>query len=140
MPRAFVDTNVLVYAAEEVNPLSRKGRIARELLLQPGLCLSVQVLNEFIANARHPHKLNLSRKQEGEWISQWLQLPVIPLTLDSFAGALEIHLRYGLSHWDSLIVFCAQSTGCEFLYSEDLSHGQMYETTQVINPFRNVEV
>jgi len=47
MPNAFVDTNVLVYAAEEKFPLARKTVIARELLLQPGLRFSVQVLNEF---------------------------------------------------------------------------------------------
>ncbi len=42
---AFVDTNVLLYAAESDDTADRKTGIARELLLQPGLHLSVQVLN-----------------------------------------------------------------------------------------------
>ena len=135
MPSAFVDTNILVYAAEEVVPLPPKARAARELLLRRGLCLSVQVLNEFVANARNPAKLNLTRAQEGEWVSQWLRLHVLPLTSDSFMGALEIHLRYGLSHWDSLIIACANHANCEILYSEDLNHGQTYGTARVVNPF-----
>ena len=60
MKHAFVDTNILVYAADETKPISRKTRIARELLLRRGLHLSVQVLNEFTVNARNPEKLNLS--------------------------------------------------------------------------------
>jgi len=56
MKRAFVDTNVLVYAADESKPTPRKTRIARELLLQRGLVLSVQVLSEFTVNARNEKK------------------------------------------------------------------------------------
>ena len=63
MPKAFVDSNVLVYAADEALPVPRKTRIARELLLQSGLHLSVQVLNEFTVNARNPAKLNLDARQ-----------------------------------------------------------------------------
>lgn len=135
MPGAFVDTNILVYAAEEVVPLPPKARVARELLLRRGLCLSVQVLNEFVANARNPAKLNLTRAREGEWVSQLLRLHVLPFTSDSFMGALEIHLRYGLSHWDSLIVHSANSVGCKVLYTEDLNHGQDYGGVRVVNPF-----
>lgn len=137
MPNAFVDTNILVYAAEEVEPLPRKTRLARELLLQRDLFLSVQVLNEFVANARSPRKLNLNRAQESEWLSQWLAFPIIPLTGDLFIEAIGFHLRYGLSHWDSLIVASANDAACEILYSEDLSHGQTYGTARVVNPFRD---
>ena len=42
---------LLLYAAENDATAGRKAAIARELLLQPGLRLSEQVLNEFIANA-----------------------------------------------------------------------------------------
>lgn len=134
-PNAFVDTNVLVYAAAEETPIARKTVIARELLLRPRLHLSVQVLNEFVATARHPQKLAFSREQESEWLAEWLRRPVAHLTAETFLAALKIHARYQLSHWDSLILASAQETGCTLLYSEDLNHGQTYDGVEVVNPF-----
>jgi predicted nucleic acid-binding protein len=135
-PNAFVDTNVLVYAADERNPLDRKTVIARELMLGRHLHLSAQVLNEFVAAARHPQKLNLSQEGEREWLAEWLRLPIAPLTVELFSLALELHARYQISHGDALIVATALETGCETLYSEDLNDGQDYDGVKVVNPFR----
>ena len=135
MPNAFVDTNILVYAAEEKTPMDRKTRIARELLLQPGLHFSVQVLSEFIAAARHPQKLNLPQDRERRWTEGWLLRPISALTTATFVQALAIHARFGISHWDSLIVASAIETDCKILYSEDLGHGQNYRDVRVVNPF-----
>jgi predicted nucleic acid-binding protein len=135
MPNAFVDTNILVYAAEEKTPRERKTSIARELMLQPGLHLSVQVINEFIANARHPRKLALPREREKRWLQGWLQRPVASITRETVIQALAIHARYGISHWDSLIVSSALETGCKIIYSEDMNHGQDYAGAKVVNPF-----
>ncbi len=136
MPNAFVDTNILVYAANEVVPVPRKTRIARELLLQRGLLISVQVLNEFTANARNPKKLNHSRDQEKDWVSRWLRFEILPLTVDTYLAAQRIHLRYGLSHGDAIIVASANDGECTALYSEDFNHEQNYDGVRVINPFR----
>jgi predicted nucleic acid-binding protein len=135
MPNAFVDTNILVYAADESTPKGRKTVIARELLRQPGLHFSVQVLNEFVASARHPGKLNLPRERERRWLEGWLQLPVASLTAETFLRALAIHARYQVSHWDSLILAAAVESGCSIVYSEDLNHGQEYAGIRVVNPF-----
>ena len=135
MPNAFVDTNILVYAADESTPMDRKTRIARELLRQRNLQLSVQVLNEFTVNARSPSKLNLSAQQEQEWLSRWLLFPVHALTIDTFLAAQLIHARYQVSHWDSLILAAAQETDSATVYSEDFNHGQDYDGMKVVNPF-----
>ncbi|MCX6880843.1 MAG: PIN domain-containing protein, partial [Verrucomicrobia bacterium] len=132
---AFVDSNVLVYAAEEKTPLARKTTIARELLLQPGLHFSVQVLSEFVVNARHPHKLNLPREREQRWLQGWLLRPVASITTATFLRALAIHVRYRISHWDSLILAAATEMNCSVVYSEDLKHGQEFDSVKVINPF-----
>lgn len=137
MPNAFVDTSILVYAADEGASQSRKVRISRELLLQRNLCISVQVLNEFTANARHPGKLNLNRLQEQDWITQWLRLTILPLTIDSYLKALSLHLRFQLSHWDSLILASALQAGCRTLYSEDFNPGQEIQGLRIINPFES---
>ena len=135
-PKAFVATNILVYAADERSAHARKTVIARELMLSPNLHLSVQVLNEFVASARHPQKLNFAPETEREWLAQWLRLPVMPLTAELFLAALEIHLRYQISHWDSLIVAAASQSDCSVLYSEDLNDGQDYDGVRVVDPFR----
>lgn len=139
MPSAFVDTNVLIYAADESASDERKTRIARELLRQHGLHLSVQVLNEFTVNARHRSKLNFTPQQENDWLSRWLLFPVAPLTLDTFIAARLIHARYQVSHWDSLVLASARETACSIVYSEDLGHGQEYDGVTVVNPFLEAE-
>jgi len=135
MKRAFVDTNVLVYAADESKPTPRKTRIARELLLQRGLVLSVQVLNEFTVNARNEKKLNLTPEMELDWIQQWLLFPIQAMSAESFLEARLFHERYQVSHWDGLILAAAKESKCSTLYSEDLQTGQTYDTITVINPF-----
>lgn len=135
MPNAFVDTNILVYAAHEVIPVPRETRIARELLLQRDLHISVQVLNEFTTNARNPNKLNLSRAREKDWVSRWLQFKISPLTIDTYVTALDFHFRYGISHWDALIAASANHAKCEALFTEDLNHNQKYGGVRAINPF-----
>lgn len=135
MKNAFVDTNILVYAVDSTEEASRKRQIAREILLLPQLHLSVQVLNEFITVARNPKKLNLSRDQESRWLREWFEFKIAGITFLTFQKALELHLSYQLSHWDSLIIASAEEIGCSIVYSEDMSHGQKYGGIQVINPF-----
>jgi predicted nucleic acid-binding protein len=135
MPSAFVDTNILVYAAEEMMPLPEKTRIARDLLRRPGLAVSVQVLGEFIVSARHPQKLGLPHATEAAWLGQFMRLQVASLTPETLILALRLHGAYQTSHWDSLVLATALELGCTILYSEDLNHGQDYDGVRVINPF-----
>jgi predicted nucleic acid-binding protein len=51
-------------------------------------------------------------------------------------STLDIRSRYGFSIWDSQIVATALAAGCHTLHTEDLQHGQVIETLQVINPLR----
>ncbi|MBN2234432.1 MAG: PIN domain-containing protein [Opitutales bacterium] len=132
---AFVDTNILVYAADKSSPIPRKTRIARELLLQADLHLSVQVLNEFTVNARNPNKLNLGFEEELRWIESLLHYPVHSLTVTIYLRARSFQQKYGLSHWDCLILASAENAACQRLYSEDLNRDQRYEGIEVINPF-----
>ena len=135
MKSAFVDTNILVYAASGAERDARKKRIAREIILLPRLHVSVQVLNEFISVARNPNKLNFSRDQEAKWLREWFELKINALTFTTFQKALELHMAFQLSHWDSLIIASARESACHIVYSEDMNHGQNYDGVKVINPF-----
>tara|TARA_R100000027_G_scaffold26772_2_gene19430 strand:- start:6767 stop:7201 length:435 start_codon:yes stop_codon:yes gene_type:complete len=135
---AFVDTNILIYAADKCAPIPKKTQIARELLRLPGLNLSVQVLNEFTVNARHPKKLNLNFEEELRWIECWLRFPVHALSTQTFLRARYYQQKFTLSHWDSLILASAEGAGCQRVYSEDLNVGQSYEGIEVVNPFASI--
>lgn len=135
MPNAFVDTNILIYAADQDVTPGRQTRIAQEILFQDQLIISVQVINEFIANCRNPKKLALSRLDERAWLQKLFRLNVASQTPDSVYLALRLQAFHSLSHWDALIVATALEADCPTLYSEDLGHGENYDGVTVINPF-----
>ena len=41
-----------------------------------------------------------------------------------------------LSFWDSAIVAAALALGCDRVYTEDLTHGQMVDGLAIVDPFR----
>ncbi len=49
--------------------------------------------------------------------------------------AVEVHDRYGVHFYDSLIIAAAERAGCECIWSEDLNAGQKYFGVTVQNPF-----
>ena len=127
---AFFDTNILVYAATS----DAKRQIANECLGRRGLA-SVQVLNEFVHVARRklghdwPHiefALGLFRASLDD---------VVPLTLNTHAGAVALAREHGLSFYDALIVAAALEAGCDTLYTEDMQHGRKCGGLVIINPF-----
>lgn len=136
MPNAFIDTNILIYAADQDIAPGRQTQIAREILYQEHINISVQVINEFIANSRNPNKLALSPSDERAWLQKLFRLKITSQTADTVFLALRLQTFHSLSHWDALIVASALETDCTTLYSEDLGHGQNYDGVTVINPFR----
>jgi predicted nucleic acid-binding protein len=136
--KAFVDTNVLVYAHDQQG--GEKTVSAQALLAQlwhenRGV-LSTQVLQEFCVNALRKFRQPMSTEQVREVILAYRKWRTMVNSAESILRALEIKERYQLPFWDSMIVQAAESAGCEILYSEDLSHGQEYEGVLVVNPFK----
>ena len=60
------------------------------------------------------------------------------VTLEVFERAASLHRRFGLSYWDSAILAAAQASGCDVVYSEDMSHTQDYDGLRVVNPFADI--
>lgn len=128
--RVFVDTNILVYALLDDSP---KQRAALDLL-QSGCVISTQVLNEFTNVARKKAKLEWQEIQDLSNAIQSLA-ETVPLDVVTHNRALTIAQTYGFSFYDSLIVAAAQKSGCNFLFTEDMQHGQKVETLMISNPF-----
>ena len=129
----FLDTNILLYAASSAKSEQSKRLKARELLAMEGGGLSVQVQAEFYVNATN--KFKLPHEQAVRILESLDSYPVLALTQDVFWVALQIKDRYKLSYWDSSIIAAAVELGCHTVYSEDLSHGQIYAGVRVIHPF-----
>ena len=132
----LVDTNILIYAADN-SPEDRAMRIrAAELLEDDDLCLSTQVLQEFYHQATRPRgRLAFTHQQALAFLVPLMRLPIQPVTPELFTTATGIADRYGVSYWDAAILAAAKMLGCDAVYSEDLSHSQDYDGVRVINPF-----
>lgn len=131
----FVDTNVFIYALSNAESDLEKKVISRSLLRQVKFGISVQVLNEFVSAASKP-RLQIDPQSVHAAVSELLQFPIAPLTVESFLRAREIQAKHQISFWDAAIVGAANSLGAKVLYTEDLNHGQLYEGVMALNPYK----
>lgn len=73
----FVDTNVLVYAADKRSPFQNQAKAIRQQGLKGDmyLCISPQVLNEFYATITHPKRVDtpLSQTKALEEIDKYFK-------------------------------------------------------------------
>jgi predicted nucleic acid-binding protein len=136
--KAFVDTNVLIYAHDE--SAADKNKRAVELI---GLLwaerrgvLSTQVLQEFAVNLRKRTRVSLSLDETKRRVENFLKWEVVTNVPRSIFRSLEIEERHNISFWDAMILQAAESANCEVLYSEDFAHGREYEGVLVVNPFQ----
>ncbi|MEP9396588.1 PIN domain-containing protein [Mesorhizobium sp. KR2-14] len=132
----FIDTNVLLYAHDRLN--QEKAIQSKEwlnLLASRGLArVNLQTLNELTSV--------LLRKKWFEDVAtvyavvdQFAVLGTTPVTYKEIATARTIHLRYGYSWWDCLLLASALELGCQFFLSEDLQDGQAIEGLTIVDPF-----
>ena len=99
---AFVDTNVVVYALGRDD--AKKARARQILNAMP--IASSQVINEAIAV--FTGKQRFTQDEAYEVAKGFMKLvAVAPVTATTVSDAMEIGLRYGISHWDALIVAAA---------------------------------
>ena len=132
----FVDTNVLLYAVSEVPEEADKRARAREVLTEPNLAASVQVLQEFYHQATRPTRIHsLSGNRALQFLEPILLFRIQTMTMDVFLEGIAISQRFGLSYWDGAILGAAHVLGCDAVYSEDLRAEQDYDGLRVINPF-----
>ena len=136
--KAFIDTNIFIYAQDEVDTV--KTQKARELLLKliksRSGCISTQVIQEFCNVALKKSVIPLKPSDVSEIIDELL-LPILVHTADGrfYKRALKLYERYSLSFYDSTIVQAAVDLNCDLIYSEDMQNGAHYNGVTVVNPF-----
>jgi predicted nucleic acid-binding protein len=135
MPKVFLDTNVLVYAADNAD--ARKRERARELLRTQSseneVFISTQVLQEYFVSITK--KLGIEALTAKELLRTFERFSTVVIEPRIISEAIDISILHRLSFWDSLIVSAADSVHCEILFSEDLTDGQIVRGVQIKNPF-----
>jgi predicted nucleic acid-binding protein len=136
--REFVDTNILVYAYDRASGAKheRARKLVDQLWESGNGTVSTQVLQEFVVYLRRKVAHPLNTQETRRVLQDFMGWNVFVNTAQSILQALEIEERYKISFWDALIVQAAEGTGAEILYTEDLSHGQIYGGVRVVNPFK----
>ena len=134
----FVDTNIAIYSVSTHPEDDRKQRIAEALLAKEAdnLAVSIQVLGEFYTQATRPSRPgSLSHEEAMAAIEDLRRFHVEPLTAVTFEKAMQYRELFHLSYWDCLILAAAKQSGCDAVYSEDMSASQDYDGIRVISPF-----
>jgi predicted nucleic acid-binding protein len=130
-PKAFIDTNVLLYLlSSDANKADRA-----EAILQTGGLISVQVLNEMANVALR--KLSMPWEEINEVLTLIRSVcHVEPLTVKTHDRGRHAAERYKLNVYDAMIVASALLAGCETLYTEDMHHGLLIDDQlRIRNPF-----
>jgi predicted nucleic acid-binding protein len=135
--RAFLDTNVLVYANDTSEPIKRAR--ARELVarvMEDGSGhISTQVLAEFWIAVTARMAVPLDKVIAEHQLSLLLGMHVVSVDPGIVVRAVHLCRAYSLSYWDAQIVAAAEAAGCSLVWSEDMSDGSSYASVLVRNPF-----
>jgi predicted nucleic acid-binding protein len=130
--KAFIDTNVLIYAYSFSDILKREKAIVE--LKNYDCIISIQVLNEFCNICIKKYKLSFQEIQD--MLNDILQLYELSyIKEETIYQAIILQSRYKFSYYDSLIISSALENGCKYLLSEDLSDKQEIEELFIKNVF-----
>ena len=132
----FLDTNLLVYAADDTDIV--KHRIAMDLVSRAlsgeAIMISAQVVNEF-ASVMY-RKFRRTDDEIKRYIGFFEPIHNVAVLPGYSARAVEIKKLYGLQYFDSLLLATAEDNGCNEFVSEDLNDGQLYCGMIASNPFK----
>ena len=133
-PTSFLDTNILIWAAEGRPIDVRKSAIARALVLDEIFGVSAQSVAEFV-NAASKAKIALPPDQIDSWIDFLSSMPFTVLDAEIVRRGIWLSRRYGLQYYDAALLAAAERLQAPIFYSEDLNHNQLYGSVLAVNPF-----
>ena len=133
--RAFVDTNILVYAHDADEPAKREIALAWLLDNAGEFVVSAQVLAEFYVTVTRKLSRPLATAVAAEQLKELANGAVVPVDSELVRSAARLSREHQVSLWDAMIVRAASRGGCDVVVSEDLAHGAILDGVQVLNPF-----
>jgi predicted nucleic acid-binding protein len=132
---ALLDSNVLIYALSDLPAERKKREKARTLIATVDFGLSYQILMESWVVATRKMTPRVPSAKVAAFLKDLLAFPCVPGTEGLYEQALALADRFGVHPYDAAVLAAAHELGAHTLYSEDLSHGQVYDGVRVINPF-----
>jgi len=133
----FVDTNILLYAADGRDSHKRAiaGQWLNRLWQQGSGRISWQVLHEYYINA--VRKMGVPEPTARETVESFAVWRPVDSSLGLVQAAWRAMEEAQLNYWDALILAAAQRAGCPWLISEDLQNGRSIIGVTVLDPFSN---
>lgn len=134
--RAFLDTNVLVYAVDSADPAKRaKAEALLALRDEHDFVLSPQILAEFYVVATRKLAVPLPEATAEAMIEALAPLSVVVIDAALVRAAAASARAWQMSLWDALVLRSAESAGCDVVFSEDFATDRAYGSIRVVNPF-----
>jgi predicted nucleic acid-binding protein len=138
--KCFLDTNILVYAFDV--SAGQKHEVAKRIVIdlwetKDGI-LSIQVLQEFFVSVTKKIPKPINARLAREIVSDLLKWDIIINDKNSLLEAIDIHIRYNYSFWDSLLIQAAIRSGAALLLTEDLTDSQKIKGISIKNPFKHL--
>ncbi len=137
MSKTFIDTNILVYTLDSGDKKRQKqcrGLLQNLARTGEGV-LSTQVVQEFYVVATK--KMEVDTLTAKNIVSSFNNFEVVQVDFPLIMEAIDISAGNRISFWDALIIVAAKLANCEFVWTEDLSHGQKFGKVTVVNPLKN---
>jgi predicted nucleic acid-binding protein len=135
--RAFVDTNVLLYAYDSgeraKQPIAKA--VLEQLWTDRSGAISTQVLQEFYYGATRKLGPPMSRARAREIVDIYSAWPVVLLEPAVILAGTRIEEEHQVSFRDALVLEAARVAGADRLLTEDLQHGRVIEGVRIEHPF-----
>lgn len=135
-----IDTNVLVYALDADEPA--KQAIAHALLGRlvgdpTETVLPWQVAGELLSCLRRWRSAGRigPADVEAHFRDLTRMFRIGTPSERVFSVCFELHAKFSLSHWDSLLLAACKDLGVQTLYSEDMDQGTDDDGPRIVNPF-----
>ena len=134
-----IDTNILVYAFDDAEPVKRlKAEALLDRLIESAdTILLWQVAVEFLRCLRRWHATGrVSADDVIDFFEEiLLSFPLVAPSREVLLQSQRLFSRFSLSHWDSLVLAACNDAEVDTLYSEDMQHEQVFDGVKVVNPF-----
>ena len=131
---ASLDTNILIYAADNSSPQKQEAcdDLIEKLIAVRGR-LPLQCLNEFYSLTT---RRAILAPAQAETIVQHLlkSLVIIPPTIADTILAMRMQQQHGIQFFDALLMATALHAGCTYFLTEDMQDGRNYDGITVRNP------
>jgi predicted nucleic acid-binding protein len=136
MPDAFLDSNIILYAALPPIKEPEKARVALDLVKTTDYGVSGQVLAEVYNVMSRSIAPKIDEAEIDLWILSLTDRPFAPVDAPLVGRGIAISRRYRISYWDAALLAAAERLKANTFYTEDLNDGQVYGGVTVRNPFR----